>query len=107
LAFDIFDKQENQFLSSTVVQNMLEGVVGLVPTLHTADIAAVSDIKSFQNNLTSMLSRTSRFNPKMQHEGVYIRVESDSHVLFRFKVRHLQYFNARPALTRFFLKLQF
>lgn len=80
LAFDVFDKHEEKFLSVARMKAVLDGVVECVPVLAT-------DWDGSVKALEKLVSK-SQFSTSETAEGVYIRFESaDGFVTSRLKYR--------------------
>lgn len=102
LIFDIFDKNEKEWLAYQRIGELFSGhkqEFHLVPNLAQIDLSNRNNSTEMQQSITSLLKRQSNFSTEEQ-EGVYIRVEDSSKVIYRAKLRRATFTPGREDFNR-------
>lgn len=89
LIFDLYDKENGQWLSRTRVESLIEPFgeeFHLVPNLATFDLLDKTIAANLDQRIKALLIRKSHYSPENQ-EGIYVRLESEEEVVYRAKVR--------------------
>lgn len=99
LAFDLYDKNEGKFISSTRFREILKGgIVKTVPFLHESKFEKLNNItqyikktsfktKDWKENLIKIAGEKEMLHtdPSDLMEGVYVRIENDDWLVDRMK----------------------
>jgi ATP-dependent RNA circularization protein (DNA/RNA ligase family) len=102
LIFDIFDKQTNEWMSRERMEIFFGDYAEeffLVPNLASLDLSSKQIATNATQQIQSLLKRQSNFSNEDQ-EGVYIRVEDETHVIFRAKLRRATFTPGREDFNR-------
>lgn len=89
LIFDLYDKENDQWLSRTELEKLMQPFsqeFHLVPNLATFNLHDASVTANLDQRIKDLRPKKSAFSSEEQ-EGVYIRVEDETKVIYRAKLR--------------------
>ena len=89
LIFDIYDKENAEWLSRNRIENLLEPFQGefhLVPNLAIIDLHDSQAVSNLDQQFKALRLRKSHYSSENQ-EGIYIRAEDEQKVVYRAKLR--------------------
>ena len=80
VAYDLFDKQMNQFKSFSEFRAILKNTdIQIIPVIYEGITNKIDDYKKFLNNKSS-------FSSTEKIEGIYVRIDSDVSNIYRAKI---------------------
>jgi len=86
IAFDILNKETNEYLSHTEFMEMIGDRFQVVPLIKKWNLEEAKKIK-FSVEILKLVNGKSQYSKSESQEGCYIRFESEEKVLFRAKLR--------------------
>lgn len=102
LIFDIYDKESSEWLARGRVESLIEPFAEefhLVPTLATLDLHDSTVTANLGQRIKDLLIRKSHFSGENQ-EGVYLRAEDDTKVVYRAKLRRNTFVAGREDFSK-------
>jgi hypothetical protein len=102
LIFDVYDKETKEWLSRNRIEELFKDHLDefhLVPNLATFEVGNIDNRQDMAAAVSSLLKRKSTFSTEDQ-EGVYVRVEDETKVVYRAKLRRATFTPGREDFNR-------